>query len=615
MRRDIATNRLLLPFLTTNDLLKLSECCKTLIDYHHYLPTIAIIPQPPSTNPRASRRLLSQLLSQQQRETEVVRIHDPSAVVTVLEHRRFDGRPGKVKEPYFDISRLTDKHLGELGEAIEGVLVGVRDIIPPSYEWSIEHFRRMISLLQRAGDRAPSLRTNHWNTSPDSVEGVKAIVTTTMRDHPGVFRHLEELQLSSQQIGVDGVAQVLSYLPEGSCSHLRKLSLSSFEGGGPAPIPVIEALATALQSDYMGNMEHLRVVVVSGQLQLTPILFALAYGSCRNLKSLMILPLHNTSLADRNALITAITSGAIPLLESLCMALSGSDDPDSNFYVPLIESFQGGGECFKIKEFDCPNRAADLEAFAHGVRSGWFPHLQVLQHGHSLTILQAIRDGACPDLRKINVDAGNTMAITREHAHVLGEALASKTLMKLESLRLLSWPGDDEWLVEVMEGLKGGGEEAVCHHKKLKRLSVFNSGLGPMGAAVLAEDITYVPLYHLEHFEISGNAAIGDDVVVLVIEALATTCPHLQELDVSCTGMGHKAGNALHDAIGRGAWPDLTCVSARDNDFLDTITGGGCQRLHNLLKMGACPKLCEIRVDSKFHPLVIAALKARWRPV
>jgi len=40
--------------------------------------------------------------------------------------------------------------------------------------------------------------------------------------------------------------------------------------------------------------------------------------------------------------------------------------------------------------------------------------------------------------------------------HVLGETLASNGLMKLERSEVENWPGDDEWLVEVMEGLKGG---------------------------------------------------------------------------------------------------------------------------------------------------------------
>ena len=63
--RDIAPegHRLLLPFLTTTDLLHLSECCQGLLNYRYHLSRVAIIPHPECTS--AMDEGLTRLLSGQ----------------------------------------------------------------------------------------------------------------------------------------------------------------------------------------------------------------------------------------------------------------------------------------------------------------------------------------------------------------------------------------------------------------------------------------------------------------------------------------------------------------------------------------------------------------------
>jgi len=60
----------LIPFLTTNDLLRLFECSKTLVPYRQHLSRIKLVSHPSRVTP-ASRRALSQLLAGQQRDIEM----------------------------------------------------------------------------------------------------------------------------------------------------------------------------------------------------------------------------------------------------------------------------------------------------------------------------------------------------------------------------------------------------------------------------------------------------------------------------------------------------------------------------------------------------------------
>jgi len=410
---------------------------------------------------------------------------------------------------------------------------------------------------------------------------------------------VKELALLDHQIGVDSVVEAFSYLAQGSCPHLHWLRVFTPSNTGQ----VVQALVAALQSGHMANLENLELISFDSPLSsFSPIPLALADGVCRNLKSLTMA--YSTFVAERDAVITAITSGAIPLLEKPELGWRLVEQ-DGSFSVPLVESSQGR-HCPNMKTLDFAIKGQGLIAFAHALHCGLFSRLKALFHGHSLPVLQPVRDGSCPDLRHLTIAEG-VPSVTREHAHVLGEALASKVLIKLETLQLLSWFGNNEWLLEVMEGLRGG------EHCRLNSLIIRGCDFGPRAATALTEAITSIPLRHLKYLELNDNEVIGDDGMACVLKALATTCPLLKALDISCTGWGGKSGDALIDAIGHGAWPDLTILTAYGNDF--GRTKHDAQRLQHLFQEGACPKLTRINVGDDHRKMIEAAFKSRWRRV
>ena len=69
IRHDIIKGqgyRTLLHFLVSHDLLRLSECCKSLVDYRHHMSRITVAPHPSMVSLRIKRALFDLLLGQRE---------------------------------------------------------------------------------------------------------------------------------------------------------------------------------------------------------------------------------------------------------------------------------------------------------------------------------------------------------------------------------------------------------------------------------------------------------------------------------------------------------------------------------------------------------------------
>jgi len=255
-----------------------------------------------------------------------------------------------------------------------------------------------------------------------------------------------------------------------------------------------------------------------------PAYLALANGSCPQLKYLL---LPRLSREDRDGLIIAINSYGFPLLEGMKLPKGWDSHEGDDFMLPLFQSFEAGG-CPRLKELQLYHRKSCgseiAAAFARVLRLGVFQHFEVMYYGADLPILDAIRDSTCPNLKNLYVGGGYSV-IDRARAHVLAEALKAGALTKLESLHLYRWEKDrgEACFVEIMKGLMYRGS---CGNHNLKVRFIDKIGMGPDGAAALAEVTTCLP--SLDSITIKRNPDIGDEAMAHLNEALDSNCPHLK---------------------------------------------------------------------------------------
>jgi len=337
-RQDIETARLLLPLLTDDDRRNLSACCSSMVNYHHHLSRIHIVPQ--RYFHHAARRALSQLLSRQQGDAEVTKVEDPSAMLTLMEHRRLDRTPWRVKELDLTNIAISDRQLTAWDTAMHGgVLVRLEGINLSGVRVSnIERFRRFMSSFQAAGGQAPSLRQLNManlgigmkkNIDHDEI-GI--ILGEAMRELPSTFLTLEELNISSNSLEESGLLAVTTALGQGACPQLKVLDIS-FNASAPAQ----NATATAMS---LGSLICLEKLEMGGGFIGDELMSSLASGKCPNLRSLSFF-----AGGSCESLTACIASGAIPLLERLDMlSLSfGRDCGNAGPWVPLINALEVGG--------------------------------------------------------------------------------------------------------------------------------------------------------------------------------------------------------------------------------------------------------------------------------
>jgi len=109
---------LLVPFLTTNDLLQLSECSKPLVNYRQHLSRIKIVPHPATVITPGIRRALSQLLDEQQNLIELLSLSEFS-LAPMLDHGGWYGC-SKVKRLELSGKEIRGEFVGSLCRGMSG---------------------------------------------------------------------------------------------------------------------------------------------------------------------------------------------------------------------------------------------------------------------------------------------------------------------------------------------------------------------------------------------------------------------------------------------------------------------------------------------------------------
>ena len=435
----------------------------------------------------------------------------------------------------------------------------------------------------------------------------------------GSLHSLEVLNISNSRIALKGLRDILESIVQGACPNLRHLNLSRCcwnhwkDGAGIA-------VAHALMSGNCRMLQELNLS--SNHLAMggfAPIADALGKGACPDLRCLN-LSICSLSPDDGQLLSAILETGALARLESL--DLSRNYRMGDTGLIPIWKSI-GCGSCPSIKQLglvaiglttaSCMSLALALsQEGCHQLQ--WLDLYRTMTDGSgSLHILEALKQGACPDLRYLNlgVICGGGK-LYPDHGRVLAAALAKGSFAMLEELVLSGNESlGDDGMLPVIKALEVG---ALPHMKRLELSAV---GMGSIGATALAEAVECGSLAELQELSLNRNQAIGDDAMVKLLLALSSgNCQDLRLLSAWNAGMGEEAGHALVDALKRDAWPRLHTLSVRtaslggewlcclasvlkDRAGLSlerirlscVVTAEGFHELSRAFRQGACPML------------------------
>ena len=417
IRRDIIRgegNNILMPFLTTNDLLRLSECSKQLLDYRYQLSRVGIVLHPSPTF--LMKRALFQLMAKQVLGVEDLQIRD-SAVLKLLGQGGWHPCCSRVKT--LDLSGVTFDEQAVMG--LEQALLG------------------------------------------------------------GNLLDLEELYFAKIDL-VPSFGPVTDCLAQGACPALCHLSFSNTWLSSQMG----EALGTTISLNHCKNLRCLELNDCDGDPEFfIPIATALQDGCGRMLQQLLMA---NTNLSGQGirALGIAMEAGALPLLEVLKLSVDDSAGDDDVVHLMMALEL---GQCPQLRELACGSDLgpAGVEAFARALASGNCGRLQVLKlyivlvDASLMPVLDAIKEGACPDLRQFDL---NNTGIDEESYRALGETIQAGALSKLRGLRLMCNDGVSDELPALDDPAFHYIIKALQSRKcpDLVELDLSGIGVGPLSA-------------------------------------------------------------------------------------------------------------------------------------
>lgn len=551
---------LLVPFLTTNDLLRLSECSKTLKNYRYYLSRIKIISRDKRgrcimRSRPTEKRNLCHLLSEQRLAINVLCLADTRVV----------------------------KVIDEMG-------------------WSC---CQAVEALDLSGVKGQFV---------DCASLARGLLG-------GNLLQLQELILKGFICSVDSLERLMSALAEGACPHLRLLDLSnhSFEGGNAG-----EAIALALGSNNCRDLECLMMDgwLDHAMGQLPPIMRAIQRSKCPQLRELGLAGTL-LSGQDTQALADTIGSGSLPCLETLEL-MWDSDEGDSvvavmeslrtgvcaNLRVLALNSALGrqGGEAVA---------RALSSGQRHYLQELCLTELPMDDHvGGGQGILLAIKQGACPNLLKLTLSYCGRMG--QQFCRFLFAAIQCGALTKLESLGLPSCPLGDAGIGQIAEALATGG----C--RQLQHLDLSDTAMEFRGAHSLAHALASGSISHLKTCDIHetrvGDRAMA--MIIEALAARCPNLESLGAENTGMSrGAGEALCEAWSKGVFRSL---RSVVISRNVEIGDAIVGrrlaeilkggggarlevldiGGCGmeregawKLAGVLASGVCPRLERLRVD------------------
>lgn len=544
---DIGGDHLVLPFLSTKDRLRLSECSQGLINYRNNLSCVKLIAHP-SSNPPDRAALHQLLMGQQQRGCGLAYLF--------IAHRSL---------------------LDVLGLAIHGCFKALRTL---------------------------DLTGRLWYQSPMWEEEDAVYLAGVLAG--GGLEGLEELRLQRMFIGGPSVEMILQALTGGACPRLRQLGLTRTDDFLPDEGGVGHALVEALESGHLRHLQELSFNNYWGHHGVgeksSGVFRALQRGACPSLARLS-LSAWRLSSTESQALAMALGSGSCARLEYL--DLGDNWTAGEQGWGAIFEALQAGCSPM-LKVLNLSNGAlgpVSAAALAHALLSGNCPRLQSLDLPRAFTerlaplaFLQAIQQAQGRQVPITHLNLYSTH-LDAEHGRMLGEAIGQGSFSRLEELKLGSNSSlGDEGVVPIMAGLEGGG----CPH--LRELLLDSTGMGPQGGHALSRALASGQMSRLERLELGPTqnfrepvlGRIGDEALARIAVAVGS-CRRLRILVLSDQNMGREAGLTLLQTLREGPWTYLEEVVLFGNPCLgDELVGVD---LGQLLEEGGFPRLRMVRVE------------------
>lgn len=474
MCRDIQPEgpRVLLPFLTTTDLLRQSSCSRGLLKYRSHLTDIKIFAHssPVSDN---SMFALTQLLLRQEGRLQRLRLRDSSAAKALQlgAMRLFKG----LKTLELECDLLNETDAASVGRALSGGGFecleelklscddeGLRDGVRVS-----EFYANIMQPL--AEGACPGLRrlTLHHIARGHSGHGVvTAWVARAIES--GHLQKLQHLDLSRSTMSRGSMLKKLQALQSGCCPDLRSLNLM----GCDLLDEDYQALAELLMMRGCPNLEELRL---DGGTSFFAVMEALAAGSCPNLRELVIR--EEVSATAARALGNALGSGCCSRLRhlDLCGALK-----DQGAALRVLRGI-GGAACRDLEVLNLGEnclRIYDGELLGQALREEACPRLkkllltdnESLGDGGVLFVAEALRDGSCRDLEVLCL---RRVGMGPAACTALAQALKSGSLSCLRDLNLNDNMGiGNKAINDLVIAL--GRQGANCPH--LRGFHILNTG-------------------------------------------------------------------------------------------------------------------------------------------
>jgi len=409
---------------------------------------------------------------------------------------------------------------------------------------------------------------------------------------------LEELNLHKTNMTEVELARLTSVLSYGACPELRILNLSYNRFGPEVVVENFEdpdeaaerraggLVASMLRFGFCRKLQHLGLVwseLCRGEFEI--IARALENGACPDLRSLDMSAA--LTVEEVEALASTIRSGALQPLEGLRLYYGGVTEYDEldcvTPLVPVLRALRAGG-CpnLKVLGMNYWMREDDALLLAQLLSSGWLKCTRELSfwtdHSHACQrILEAIRDGACPDLHQFYIF--NT-EIESDHSRLLREVFRAGAFAHLELLDLVQCPLLDEGITKISEGLSSGPHSITS-------LILNNVNMGPAGARALAQALSNPGMSQLRELDIGGQD-LGTGVTD-VVKAVGANCGGLTKLVVQ---VGVETCEAITEALG--CWPYLKVLhlSGKPSQFFGASLAG-------VLDGGGGAMLVELCLDLK----------------
>ena len=389
----------------------------------------------------------------------------------------------------------------------------------------------------------------------------------------GVCRLLAGQQLGLEHLRVSSpsLLQLLQNVGKvGSC-EVKSLDLSDIIDDSSRTIGLLRSI---LSSGGLCGIEELDYSVGFKALTET-----LAKGACPGLRKLFIGP--HIHLKDSyvgkdacQALAAAIASGHCRMLCELTMTMM-----DRGAFPVIAKALQAGScpAFTHLKMYDCIHTLSEWEALGLLLTSGGCPSLKVLilhsnsMHGHHLLpLIAALGYESSPhitDLRLVCSKMGDM------GADALGHLLVSGSCPHLQLLDL-SRSHDREPILRLLHSISRPGQTPTALRQLDLGFSHLDQRHGMMLEAILGQNLC--PL--LEALWIHGNPRIGDTGVASVLRGLLEGhCHHVKKLGLDCTGMGPLGAGVLAEALRTGLWSHLQELTFGLNHLVaDGDLGGDC---------------------------------------